>query len=136
MEMVCSFFVVRKGSQIIAAQQHNTGDAVATSSSKWKPNEEYYQAVTMTLKAPVHRTLETIARAAKPLVEVQAFMKKVMEEKKRAPVEYLVTRLPKEKDKVVGVEDVAMEDGWEFVDSGVEVGSAEEDDELRDYYGI
>jgi hypothetical protein len=134
--MVCSFFVVRKGSQILAAQQQNAGDPRATTPSKWKPNEEYYQAVTMTLKAPVHRTLETIARAAKPLPEVQAFMKKVMEEKKRAPVEYLVTRLPRDKDKVVGIEDVPMEDGWEFVDSGVEVGSPEEDDELKDYYGI
>jgi hypothetical protein len=84
----------------------------------------------------VHRTLETIARAAKPLPEVQAFMKKVMEEKQRAPVEYLVMRLPMEKDKVVSGEEVAMEDGLEFVDSGVEVGSPEEDDELKDYYGI
>jgi hypothetical protein len=136
--MVCSFFVIRKGSQILAAQQQNTGDAGSTSSNKWKPNEEYYQAVTMTLKAPVHRTLETIARAAKPLPEVQAFMKKVMEEKRRAPVEYLVMKLPMEKDKVVGGEEevVVMEDGLEFVDSGVEVGSPEEDDELKDYYGI
>ena len=133
--MVCSFFVVRKGSEILAAQQHSPGDGETPSSSKWKPNEEYYQAVTMTLKAPVHRTLETIARAAKPLPDVQAFMRKVMEEKKRAPMEYLVTRLPRDKDKVVEA-DVAMEDGWEFVDSGVEVGSAEEDDELKDYYGI
>lgn len=134
--MVCSFFVIRKGSQILAAQQQNAGDAGPTSSNKWKPNEEYYQAVTMTLKAPVHRTLETIARAAKPLPEVQAFMKKVMEEKQRAPVEYLVMRLPTEKDKVVSGEEVAIEDGLEFVDSGVEVGSPEEDDELKDYYGI
>ena len=135
--MVCSFFVIRKGSEILAAQQqHHSGDGEPTSSSKWKPNEEYYQAVTMTLKAPVHRTLETIARAAKPLPEVQAFMKKTMEDKKRAPVEYLVTRLPREKDKVASAENVAVEDGWEFVDSGVEVGSPEEDDELLDYYGI
>ena len=135
LEMVCSFFVIRKGSQILAAQQANTGDAGASASSKWKATEEYYQAVTMTLKAPVHRTLETIARAAKPLLEVQDFMKKVMEEKKRAPVEYLVMRLPRDKDKVAEA-DVAIEDGAEFVDSGVEVGSVEEDDELKDYYGI
>jgi hypothetical protein len=135
--MVCSFFVIRKGSQILAAQQQIAGDAGSASSNKWKPNQEYYQAVTMTLKAPVHRTLETIARAAKPLPEVQEFMKKVMEEKQRAPVEYLVMRLPREKDKVVGGdEDEVMEDRPEFVDSGVELGSPEEDDELRDYYGI
>jgi hypothetical protein len=135
--MVCSFFVIRKGSQILATQQGTTTttDSEATTSGKWKPDEEYYQAVTMTLKAPVHRTLETIARAAKPLPEVQAFMRKVMEEKKRAPVEYLVTRLPREKDKVVE-KDVAMKDGWEFVDSGVEVTSAEEDDDLKEFYGI
>jgi hypothetical protein len=136
LEMVCSFFVIRKGSQILATQQGSTTtDSEATTSGKWKPDEEYYQAVTMTLKAPVHRTLETIARAAKPLPEVQAFMRKVMEEKKRAPVEYLVTRLPREKDKVVET-DVAMKDGWEFVDSGVEVTSAEEDDDLKEFYGI
>jgi len=134
LEMVCSFFVIRKGSQILAEQQGTT-DSEATTSSKWKPEEEYYQAVTMTLKAPVHRTLETIARAAKPLPEVQAFMRKVMEEKKRTPVEYLVTRLPREKDKVVET-DVAMKDRWEFVDSGVEVTSAEEDDDLKEFYGI
>ena len=134
--MVCSFFVIRKGSEIFAAlQQHHSGDGEWTNSSKWKPNEEYYQAVTMTLKAPAHRTLETIARAAKPLPEVQTFMEKTMEEKKRAPVEYLATRLPREKEKVASVDSVAVEDGWEFVDSGVEVGSPQEDDELLDYYG-
>ena len=136
LEMVCSFFAIRTGSQIVAAQRQDMGDAGAAGPSKWKPNEKYYQAVTMTLKAPVHRTLETIARAAKPLPEVQAYMRKVMEEKKRAPVEYLVTRLPREKDKVVGGEEGEMEDGREFVDSGVEVGSPGEDDELKDYYGI
>ena len=120
---------------IRVAQQHHSGEGEAPSSRKWKPNEEYYQTVTMTLKATAHRTLETIARAAKPLPEVQAFMTKVMEEKKRAPVEYLVTRLPRDKDKVADVEPVAVEEGWEFVDSGVEVGSPE-DDELMDYYGI
>ena len=136
LEMVCSFFVIRKGSQITAAQ--SSGDVEATAqSSKWKANEEYYQPVTMTLKAPAHRTLETIARAAKPLPEVQAYMKQVMEQKKRAPVEYLVTRLPKDKDVVVGAVDaeVSLADGWEFVDSGVEVGSPDEDDELKDFYG-
>jgi hypothetical protein len=135
LEMVCSFFVIRKGSQILATAQQDTTDSEATTSGKWKPDEEYYQAVTMTLKAPAHRTLETIARAAKPLPEVQAFMRKVIEEKKRAPVEYLVTRLPREKDKVVET-DGALKDGWEFVDSGVEVTSAEEDDDLKEFYGI
>lgn len=134
--MVCSFFVIRKGSQITAAQ--NSGDPdTTTPSNKWKANEEYYQPVTMTLKAPVHRTLETIARAAKPLPEVQAYMKQVMEQKKRAPGEYLVTRLPKDKDVTVGATDadVSLADSWEFVDSGVEVGSPDEDDELKDFYG-
>ncbi len=136
LEMVCSFFVIRKGSQINAVQNSVDGDAIAPS-RKWRANEEYYQPVTMTLKAPVHRTLETIARAAKPLPEVQAHMNQVMEQKKRAPVEYLVTRLPKDKEVTVGAADADMSvaDGWEFVDSGVEVGSPE-DDELKDFYGV
>ena len=137
LEMVCSFFVIRKGSQITAGQ--NGGDAEnAAPSSKWKTNDEYYQPVTMTLKAPIHRTLETIARAAKPLPEVQAYMKQVMEQKKRAPMEYLVTRLPKDKDVAVGSvdADISVAEGWDFVDSGVEVGSPEEDDDLKDFYGI
>ena len=133
LEMICSFFVIRKGSEIVAAQ----GGTVAGSSEKWKANEDYYQAVNMTLTAPIHRTLETIARAAKPLTEVQNYMKEVIETKKRAPLEYLVTRLPRERSKAVDV-DVEMLDaglGGEFVDSAVEVGSGDEDDELKDYYG-
>ena len=87
----------------------------------------------MTIKAMNHRTIETIARAANPLPAVQEYMKNVMDKKERAPVEYLVHQLPRERCHV-GVE--GAETG--FVDSGVELGSesGSEDDELRDVYGI
>lgn len=125
LEMVCSFFVERKGSQILNAQSMLVSDVTTPKQEKWKANVEYFQPVTMLLHAPQHRTLETIARAAKPLPEVQAYMVDVMKNKTRAPVEYLTLQLPRE-----GVdEDVPMAD---FEDSAIEMS---ESDELKDFYG-
>lgn len=135
LEMVCSFLVERKGSEILSRQ--GTGSAEDDDNAmhmKWKAEQEYYQPVTMTVKAVNHRTIETIARAAKPLPVVQGYMKEVMEKKERAPVEYLAYRLPRDRSQLAAVElETAA-----FVDSGVELGSesCSEDDELKEVYGI
>lgn len=125
MEMVASFFIERKGEEIfkrLSLDEEGEGAFRA----KLNPEVEYYQPVTMFIKATQHRTIETIARAAKPLVECQKHMKEVMEKKSRVPQEYLVLRLPR--DRIAG--DVGSS---EFVDSAVEM-SNDEDDELRDFY--
>ncbi|KIX06689.1 uncharacterized protein Z518_04665 [Rhinocladiella mackenziei CBS 650.93] len=134
LEMVCSFFVERSGSQILSkVGMDATDEENSRAHAKWKADQHYFQPVTMTVKAMNHRTIETIARAAKPLPAVQDYMKNVMGKSQRAPVEYLVQQLPRERGHV-GVE--GLETG--FVDSGVELGSepGTEDDELRDVYGI
>ncbi|KAK5306680.1 hypothetical protein LTR99_002372 [Exophiala xenobiotica] len=132
LEMLCSFLVERRGSEILAGMgsQSAEGDS-ETSHTKWKADQEYYVPVTMTVKATNHRTIESIARAAKLLPQVQEYMKKVLDKGERAPREYLVHQLPRE--VTVGA------DGTEgFVDSGVELASesSSEDDELKDVYGI
>ncbi len=132
--MICSFLVERRGSEILSkmsaepAEEPNGSEA-----AKWQAEQEYYQPVTMTIKATNHRTIETIARAAKLLPDVQEHMKRVMETKERGPVEYLVHQLPRERSRV-GSEG----NDTGFVDSGVELGdeSGSEDDELKDAYGI
>ncbi|KAJ4598430.1 hypothetical protein HRR84_003804 [Exophiala dermatitidis] len=134
LEMICSFFVERKGSEILSRQ--GAGAAENENSAmrmKWKAEQEYYQPVTMTVKATNHRTIETIARAAKPLPLVQSYMKNVMDKKERAPTEYLAYQLPRE-----GSTTAAEGSEPAFVDSGVELGSesCSEDDELKDVYGI
>ncbi len=132
LEMICSFLVERSGSQILSNMGIQPSDAHdGEGQAKWKKEQDYYQPVTMTIKAMQHRTVETIARGAKPLPAVQDYMKGVMEKKERAPVEYLVYQLPRERPQA-GVEVT------EFVDSGVELASesCSEDDELKDVYGI
>ncbi|OAL19323.1 hypothetical protein AYO22_09867 [Fonsecaea multimorphosa] len=131
LEMLCSFLVERKGSQMMAGSE--PAGENGEMDGKWQAEQEYYQPVTMSIKALNHRTIETIAKAAKILPVVQEHMKAVMSKKQRAPVEYLVHQLPRERSHV-GVE--GAETG--FVDSGVELGSdsASEDDELKDVYGI
>lgn len=121
-EMTCSFFVERKGSDILASMRDLTSEEMQAISSKWKADTEYYQPVTMLIKATQHRTIEAIARSAKSLPEVQKYMEAVMENKTRAPHEFLVHRLPREK----------TESSVDFVDSAVELSG--EDDELKDHY--
>lgn len=121
-EMTCSFFVERKGSDVLASMKDLTSEEVRNMNNKWQADTEYYQPVTMTVKATQHRIIESIARSAKPLAEVQRYMQEVMEKKTRAPQEFLVHRLPNDK----------MD---EFVDSAVEL-SAEDDEELRDEYSM
>jgi len=130
LDMICSFLVERRGSQILSnmgIQPSEGEDDLA-----WKKEQDYYQPVTMTIKAMNHKTVETIARAAKPLPAVQEYMKGVMEKKERAPVEYLVHQLPRERPQA------GILEGTDFVDSGVELGSesCSEDDDLKDVYGI
>jgi hypothetical protein len=139
LEMVCSFLVVRKGSDLLAMQS-TEGTAAALplgGLTPWNADEEYYQPVTMTIKTSQHRILETIARAAKPLGEVQNKMKEIMLSKTRVKDEWLVMRLPKEKG--VTVEGRSGGNGA-FVDSAVEMeedaGSRDEEDELKAFYGI
>lgn len=124
--MLCSFLVERRGSEILAS----TGDECHAEGSTWKADQEYYEPVTMTVRATHHRTIETIARAAKMLPQVQEHMKNVLEKAERAPREYLVHQLPRE--------DVGADTTEGFIDSGVELGneSPSEDDELKDVYGI
>lgn len=138
LEMVCSFFVVRKGSDLLAMQstEGNSAGIPIGGPTRWKANEEYYQPVTMTMKTSQHRILETIARAARPLGEVQKRMEEIMRSKTRVKDEWLVMRLPREKGMLV--EAGGYDQG--FVDSAVEMeedrGSGEEDDELKAFYGI
>lgn len=121
-EMTCSFFVERKGSDILASLKELTSEEMQGMSSRWKAGTEYYQPVTMVVKASQHRTIETIARSAKSLPEVQKHMQEVMEKKTRAPQEFLVHHLPRDK----------AENPVDFVDSAVELSG--EDDELKDHY--
>lgn len=130
LEMLTSFLVERKGSEIIASYGDSSVEEVAAAQAKWKPDVEYFQPVTIMVRANQHRTIETIARAARTLPEVQEHMKKVLETKTRAPVEYLVHQLPRDKG-VTGSEVPSVE----MVDSGVEMDSQDEDDELKAWYG-
>ncbi|ERF71311.1 hypothetical protein EPUS_03465 [Endocarpon pusillum Z07020] len=139
LEMVCSFFVVRKGFDLLAMQS-SEGTSTGTPLGgliRWKPNEEYFQPVTMTMKTSQHRILETIARAARPLGEVQNKMKEIMHSKTRVKDEWLVMRLPREKG--TSAEGAGGRDRG-FVDSAVEIeedgASGDEDDELKAFYGI
>lgn len=124
MEMTCSFLVERKGSEILASLKGATDEATHAMVNKWKSSTEYFEPVTMIVKATQHRTIETIARSAKSLPDVQKYMQEVMEKKTRVPQEYLLYQLPR--DKV---------EGGGFVDSAVEL-SEKEDDELKDFYPI
>ncbi len=138
LEMVCSFFVVRKGSDLLAMASEGTSiDTPVGGLIQWKPDEEYFQPVTMTMRTSQHRILETIARAASPLSEVQNKMKEIMRTKTRVKDEWLVMRLPREKGTTA--EGAGGRDAG-FVDSAVEIeedgASGDEDDELRAFYGI
>ena len=139
LEMVCSFFVLRKGFELLAMQSTEgpfSGMTVG-GRTRWKANEEYYQPVTITMKTSQHRILETIARAARPLGEVQKRMEEIMQAKTRVKDEWLVMRLPREKGMSA---DTTSGHDRGFVDSAVEIeedgGSGDEDDELKAFYGI
>ena len=121
-EMTCSFFAERKGADILASMKDLTSEEMQSMSNKWSTDTVYYQPVTMLVKAAQHRAIETIARSAKPLSEVQKYMQEVMEKKSRAPQDFLVHRLPREKSA----------NPVDFVDSAVELSG--EDDELKDFY--
>ena len=144
--MLCSFFVEKKGKDLVAPdgggesaameEPGGSGSGIGIGigkHGKFSADKEYYQPVTMTIKVTQHKTIATIAQAAKPLATVQEYMKEVMAKKERAPSEYLVHQLPRENGTVAG-EGVDMS----FVDSGVEIGSGSdvEEDELKDVYGI
>jgi hypothetical protein len=131
LEMNASFFVERKGSDVISAFGDSSPEEMALAHAKWKADVDYFQPITITVRANQHRTIETIARAARTLPEVQEHMKKVLDNKTRAPVEYLLHQLPREKG-VAGSEVPSAEQ----VDSGVDMGDSEgEDDELKALYG-
>ena len=130
LEMLASFLVERKGSEIIASMVGDSPEETAALQSKWKPSTDYHQAVTILVRANQHRTIETIARAAKTLPEVQEHMKKVLKEQVRAPQEYLVHQLPRDKGQTIAAIPTV-----DFVDSAIELGSDAEDDELKDFYG-
>lgn len=129
-EMLCSFFAERKGSEIISSLGGGSTEETAALQVRWKADQEYYQPVAMLVRVNQHRTIETIARAARVLPEVQEYMKSVMKNKVRAPMEYLVHQLPREKG--VGTTEIPSVD---FVDSAVDMASDDEDDELREFYG-
>jgi hypothetical protein len=133
LDMICSFLVERKGSQIVSRAGPELPAGKGETEGKWQGDQEYYQPVTMTIRARDHKIIQTIAKAAKTLPAVQEYMREVMGKKLRAPVEYLVHQLPRDRGHV-GAE--GTETG--FVDSGVELSSdaASDDDELKDWYGI
>ena len=126
LEMICSFLVEKRGSEIDAFRNLRAGDP-SQRSSNWKADTEYYQPVTMVLNAPQQRILQTIARAAKPLGEVQKYMEEILKTKTRATTQYLMLQLPRPGDD----SDVQMTD---FEDSAIEL--ADDEEELKDYYGI
>ncbi|KAJ9606257.1 hypothetical protein H2200_009218 [Cladophialophora chaetospira] len=130
LEMLCSFLVECRGSQLVSAAGSEATAETGETEGKWKADQEYYQPVTMTIKTRDHKVIQTIAKAAKTLPVVQEHMKEVMSKKQRAPVEYLVHQLPRERSHANSTETG-------FVDSGVELNndSASEDDELKDFYG-
>jgi hypothetical protein len=131
LDMICSFLIERKGSAILASIKPDQANDAETR-KKWKADQGYYQPVTMTIRALNHKTIETIAKAAKTLPAVQEHMREVMNKKQRAPAEFLMHQLAR--DKVLSV----PEKPDDFVDSGVELGTGSdaEDDELKDFYGI
>ena len=92
--ILVSFFVIRKGSQIIASLTN--GETTEVEKTFYKPDEEYYQPVTMRLIASNPKVLETIARAAKPLKAVQEWMDNVIKTKQKAERCFLPLRLPRE----------------------------------------
>ena len=122
-EMTVSFFVERRGSEIIKSLAGGSDEETALLRARWRPDVEYYQPVTMHVRANQHKTVETIARGARTLPVVQDYMKKVMKDKTKTPEEFLVHQLPRDKPAP------------DFVDSAVELESDEEDDLLRDFYG-
>jgi hypothetical protein len=139
-EMTASFFVERAGSALLNNLNANTSltpEELAALRASYDVNTEYYQPVTIVVRANQHKTIENIARAARTLPEVQEHMKKVMAEKSRAPSEFLVLQLPREKGVAVpSAATAAAAAGNLEVDSGVEMGSGDEDDELKTYYGV
>ena len=132
LDMVCSFLVERKGSQILSASSVEIAADTGKLQGSWKADQDYYQPVTMTIQSRDHKIVQTIAKAAKTLPAVQEYMKEVMSKKQRAPAEYLVHQLPRNRSHTADSTET------EFVDSGVELnsGSASEDDELQEYYGF
>jgi hypothetical protein len=139
LEMICSFLVVRKGSDLLVMQptEGNPARTPVGGLIRWKADEEYYQPVTMIIKTSQHRILETIARAAKPLSEVQSKMKEIMQSKTRVKDEWLVMRLPREKGMAPegqGGRDRGFVDSAVEMEDGGEIG--DEDDELKTFYGI
>lgn len=127
LEMIVSWFVERTGAQIKTNLGITAEDE--TGWQKWRNDTTYFQPVTMKLNSTVHKPLMTIAVNAKSLPDVQTYMEGVMQSKTRAKEEWLALRLPKP-----GVGLTSDTDGDRFRDSGVEVD--EEEDELRDFYGV
>lgn len=123
-EMTCSFLVERKGSDALTSMKEPSPEEMQVMSTKWKANTEYFQPVTMVVKASSNRIIQTIAQSAKSLPDVQKYMREVMEKKTRAPQEYLVHRLPRDK----------IDSTVDFVDSAVEMSA--EDDDLLDLYPL
>lgn len=118
-EMTCSFFVERKGADILAQTKDTMSEDSQTSRLKWNPETMYYEPVTIVINAINSKTIATIASAAKSLPQVQKYMGEVMQSHTRAPQEYLAYHLPKAKIDS------------DFVDSAVELSEV---DELQDYY--
>lgn len=120
-EMTCSFFAEKSGSDILARLKDLSPDEMQVLSPTWKADTNYYQPVTFTIRASQPRTLESIARSAKSLPEVQKYMQQVMDNKSRAPHTYLVHQLPRDK----------VDNAADFVDSGVDM---DDEDVLKDFY--
>ncbi|RVX73929.1 hypothetical protein B0A52_02819 [Exophiala mesophila] len=137
LEMVCSFLVERKGSELVGDKNDASGEDVRP---RFDKDKDYFQPVTLTIKVTNHKTIATIAQAAKPLPAVQEYLKQVLATKERAPVVYLAHQLPREDD---GTKEGDKEAESGFEDSGVELGAdsageeqEEEEEEIRDLYGI
>lgn len=138
LEMVCSFLVERKGSEVVGERNDGAGEGGVDVRPRFDQDKDYYQPVTMTIKVTNHKTIATIAQAAKPLPAVQEYLKQVLSTKERAPVVYLAHQLPRE-DGRTEEGDKEAEAGFE--DSGVELGAEsseeeQEEEEIREVYGI
>ncbi|EEH18049.1 hypothetical protein PABG_00612 [Paracoccidioides brasiliensis Pb03] len=84
---------------IAAKPEAQTTTTTSTTEGKPPPKpkiKEYYQPVTMRLRANNPRTLEPLARVVNPPAEVRQYMNDIMDRMERADIEYLALRLPHE----------------------------------------
>ena len=84
-------------SQTLVPKQEETEKSLATTKQDDSNIKEFYQPVTMCLRAHSSKILDPLSRVVKPAAEVRQYMNEVMDRMDRADIEYLAMRLPREK---------------------------------------